>query len=137
MVFNLNVPTASKIGQLLEQNPMLAKIALAGGLVASGVGAVAVGRRVSKRRVKKKSKKTTKKTTKRRTTRGISRDRKFLSKQKHEQAYKSKRKKPYKVYKRTTKKKVGKIYYTKKGQPYKILSSGKAKFIKKTKRRSK
>jgi hypothetical protein len=29
------------------------------------------------------------------------------------------------------------IHYTKKGQPYKILANGRARFIKKTKRRNK
>jgi len=87
------------------------------------------------------------KKTKKRTKRGRARDRKFISKQKHERHYK--RKKGAKIYKRKgrwlsrtkkagnkkTKKRIGKVYYTKKGQPYKIMSSGKARFIKKTKRR--
>jgi DNA repair photolyase len=67
-----------------------------------------------------------------RSSKGRARDRKFKSKQKWEQRYK--RKRPYKVYKHRKskgKKRVGKTYYTKKGQPYKILSSGKARFIKK------
>ena len=71
------------------------------------------------------------KTSKNRSSRsrsGRSRDRKFKSKQKWEQRYK--RKKPYKVYK-SKKRRGGKVKYTKKGQPYIILSSGKARFIKK------
>lgn len=79
---------------------------------------------------------------KKKTTRGRSRDRKYISKQKHETAYQKRRKKAGKKtygkkYKtkttKKTKKRVGKVYYTKKGQPYKIMSSGKARFIKKKK----
>jgi hypothetical protein len=60
----------------------------------------------------------------------------FKSKQKHERRYKRKRK--YKIYgkkgyqhpkRKHSKMKKG-IHYTKNGQPYKILSSGKARFIK-------
>jgi hypothetical protein len=93
-------------------------------IIAGGLGAVAIvgsGALVGSavRRRKKK------------TTRGIRRDRKFVSKQKHERRYK--RKTPgrkYKTRKKTTKKKTGKVYYTKNGQPYKIMASGKARFIK-------
>ena len=105
------------------------------GLVAGAVGVSAVGVALAVKRSTKKRKSRTKK--------GRSRDRKFKSKQKHEQRYK--RKKKYKVYgkkgyvhpkKKSSKKRVGKVYYTKKGQPYKIMaSSGKARFIKKTKGR--
>ena len=35
------------------------------------------------------------------------------------------------------KKQVGKIYHTKKGQPYKIMPNGRAKFIKKTGKKTK
>lgn len=102
---------------------------------ALGIGVVGVGTTVGILAVNRKRAK--KKTSKR----GRKRDRIFKSKQKHEQKYK--RKKKYKVYgkkgwikpkkrsSKKTKKRVGKIYHTKKGQPYKILSSGKARFIKK------
>jgi len=77
----------------------------------------------------------TKKKAKARTTKGRRRDRKFISKQKHERAYqKSRRKKGKKTtgkkYKTKSKSKKG-IHYTKNGQPYKILSNGRARFIKK------
>ena len=88
----------------------------------------------------------TRKKRKAKTKRGRARDRKFISKQKSEQAYvRRKRKAGKKItrksYKtkstKTTKKRVGKLYYTKKGQPYKIMASGKARFVKKTKGRKK
>ena len=98
-----------------------------------GAGASAVGVAVAKRRTKKKSKK--------KTSKGRSRDRKYISKQKHETAYQKRRKrlgkKTYgKRYKKRSKskKRVGKTYFTKKGQPYKIMASGKARFIKKRRR---
>ena len=100
-----------------------------------GAGALGVGALVVKKR-KKAAKKTK---GKRKTARGRRRDIKFISKQKHEQAYiRRKRKagkkitrKRYKTSK--SKKRVGKIYYTKNNQPYKILASGKARFIKRRK----
>jgi len=72
------------------------------------------------------------------TKKGRSRDRKFISKQKHEVAYQRRRrrkgKKTYgKRYKTKHSKKSRKrrgVHYTKNGQPYKILKSGKARFIK-------
>lgn len=81
-----------------------------------------------------------------RTRRGRSRDRKFISKQKHE-IRRIRKRKPAKIYKKKgkfwsrkplkrSKKARRGIHYTKKGQPYIILRSGKARFIKKTKRRT-
>ena len=113
---------------------------LAVGVGVVGVTALGVAVATRNKKVAKKKKKTIRK----RTTRGRSRDRKFISKQKHE--IKRRRKRPAKIYKkkgkytsriplrkskRTTKKRVGKIYMTKNGQPYKIMASGKARFIKK------
>lgn len=77
---------------------------------------------------------------------GRRKDWRFASKQKHERAYRKRRKKLgrpsyQKKYKRKTIRKggrnrfIGKIHYTKKGQPYKILANGRARFIKKTKGR--
>lgn len=121
------------VGNFITEKPLLTGAIAAGAVGAVGVGAVVVA---------KKRKKKTKK--------GTSRDRKFISKQKHER--KKKRKTPGKIYKRkglwlsrtkkagskkrkgAIRKRVGKVYYTKKGQPYKIMSTGKAKFIKKAKR---
>jgi hypothetical protein len=70
------------------------------------------------------------------TRRGRSRDRKFISRQKHEQAYQRRRKKlgkkTYgKYYKTKSRRSTKRIKYTKNGQPYIILKSGKARFIKK------
>lgn len=108
-------------------------------LVAAGIGVGVLGTAglvagvIKRKGARKKRKK---------TTRGRSRDRKFISKQKHEIKRKRK-KKPAKIYKKKgtflrrkplkragSKKRVGKTYYTKKGQPYKIMASGKARFIK-------
>jgi len=101
-----------------------------------GAGALGVGALVVAKR-KKAAKKTK---AKRKTAKGRRRDIKFISKQKHEQAYiKRKRKAGKKItrkrYKTKSKsrKRTGKTYFTKKGQPYKILASGKARFIKRRK----
>lgn len=126
------VGTAS---EYVRKNPITSAATVAGGVLA-GVTAIQIVRKAKSKSAKAKAKR--KKTTKRK---GGSRDRKFISKQKHEQAYiRRKRKAGKKItrprYKtktsgRKTKKRVGKIYYTKKGQPYKIMASGKARFIKK------
>jgi len=108
---------------------------------AAGVGVVSVGTGLAVGAALGSG--TKKKTRKSRTKHGRSRDSRFKSKQKHEQKYKRKRK--YKIYgkrgwihpkksKRRSKSKRG-IHYTKKGQPYKIMSNGRARFIKKTRRR--
>ncbi|MBA7653468.1 hypothetical protein ES703_61317 [subsurface metagenome] len=108
-------------------------------VIGAGVlGAGAIGTAVL---VAKKRKKAAKKTkAKRKTARGRRRDIKFISKQKHEQAYiRRKRKAGKKITRKRyktqskSKKRTGKIYFTKKGQPYKILASGKARFIKRRK----
>ena len=98
------------------------------GVVALGVGAVVLAK---KRKARKKKGRMS----------AHARDRRFKSKEKHEQRHKRKRK--YKVYKRkgwihpkrNSKGNRG-VKYTKHGQPYIILKSGKARFIKKTKRRT-
>lgn len=108
---------------LVKANPVTS--ALVGAAVVGGaaVGTAAVIGSAKKRKAKSR--------------RGRSRDRRFKSKQKHEQRYKRKRK--YKKYgkkgyinpKKKTSKRRGKIYYARKtGQPYILLASGKAKFIK-------
>lgn len=115
------------------------RIATAAGVGAVGVGAgVALGAAIGSR--------TKKKARKSKFKRRRARDSRFKSKQKHERRYKRKRK--YKIYgrkgwihpkrKHHNSKRLGSkrgIRYTKKGQPYKIMSDGKAKFIKKSKRR--
>jgi len=126
--------------EFVRKNPVTSAVSVAGGVLA-GVTAVQIVRKVKSRTAKAKARR--KKTTKKK---GGSRDRKFISKQKHEQAYiRRKRKAGKKItrarYKtkasKTTKKRVGKLYYTKKGQPYKIMASGKARFVKKSKGRKK
>jgi len=129
--------TLSGIGETIKsfisEKPITSALVGAGVVGTATLGGVAVAK--------------ARKKTKKKTKRGASRDRKFISKQKHE-AWR-RRKKPAKIYKkkgkyysrtplrkagkRSSKKKVGKIYYTKKGQPYKIMSSGKARFVKKSK----
>ena len=132
--------TAVKIGEDVKQ--FITEKPIESALVGVGIGGVlGVGTGL----VLGSNGKTTtkKKTTRKRTKRGRSRDRKFISRQKHEIRRRRKRK-PAKIYKRkgkywsrkplrraNGKKRVGKTYYTKKGQPYKIMASGKARFIKK------
>ena len=112
----------------IGENPISSVgVAIGGGAVAGAVAGFFFGKR------KKKNSK---------TKRGTRRDRKFISKQKHERAYIKRKqragkritRKRYKTSKSKSKKRLGKTYYTKKGQPYKILSSGKARFIKKGKK---
>ena len=100
-----------------------------GGAVVGGAltGAVVSGvttRKTKSRRTKRKS---SKKIT--HTKRGWKQDRKRRSKQKWEVAYQKRKKRKHS--KRKTKRVSRKgIHFTKNGQPYKILSSGKARFIK-------
>jgi len=124
------VGTAS---EFVRKNPVTSAATVAGGVLA-GVTAIQIVRKAKSKPAKAKAKR--KKTTKRK---GGSRDRKFISKQKHEQAYIRRKRKAgkkitrprYKTKKSNSKKRVGKIYHTKNGQPYKIMASGKARFIKK------
>ena len=105
------------------------------GLVAIGAGVAGVGAGLGIAALVggKTKKKARKSSTKRRrithTKRGWKQDRKRKSKQKWEVAYRKHKRKHHSKSKRG-------IHYTKKGQPYKILASGKARFIKKTKRRA-
>ena len=123
---------AEDVKTFVTEKPLATAALGAAAIGATALGVVAVTKR----------KKT--KTAKKKTRKGRARDRKFISKQKHEQAYVRRKKragkkitrKRYKT-KSTSKKRVGKIYYTKKGQPYKIMASGKARFIKKSKGRKK
>ena len=131
-----NVGTAS---EFVRKNPVTSGVSVAGGVLA-GVTAVQIVRKAKSKTSKAKAKR--KKTTKKK---GGSRDRKFISKQKHEQAYIRRKRKAgkkitrarYKTKRSSSKKRVGKLYYTKKGQPYKIMASGKARFVKKSKGRKK
>ena len=131
-----DVGTAS---EFIRKSPVTSAVTVAGGVLA-GVTAVQIVRKVKSKAAKAKAKR--KKVVRKK---GGSRDRKFISKQKHEQAYvRRKRKAGKKItrarYKTKTsgkRKRVGKLYYTKKGQPYKIMASGKARFVKKSKGRKK
>ncbi len=119
------VGTYNKIeGVLGERTAAVISTALVGSVIAGTViaGTTAIKNNSSKSR-KSKSKA------------GRSRDRKYISRQKHETAYQRRRRKQGKktigkYYKRKSKSKKG-IHYTKKGQPYKILANGRARFIKK------
>jgi len=134
-LLDTGVQSVGTAQEFVRKNPVTSGVTVAGGVLA-GVTAVQIVRKVKSKAAKTKAKR--KKTT---TKKGGSRDRKFISKQKHEQAYIRRKKKAgkkitrarykTKTSKRTTKKKVGKLYYTKKGQPYKIMASGKARFVKK------
>lgn len=122
---------AAKIGE--DVKTFIVEKPIASAVIGSGVGAAVVGGGIllaSKTSSNKKA----------RTKKGRSRDKKFKSKQKHEQRYKRKRK--YKVYgkkgyinpkkKHSHSKRNGKkIYYAKKtGQPYILKANGQARFIK-------
>lgn len=130
----------SDIKGIIADKPITAAT-IAGGIAATGIGggiAVAATRKKSTKR---------KKSSKKKTSKGRSRDRKFISKQKHE--IRRKRKVAGKIYKKKGKffsrkplrKANGKkksrrgIHYTKNGQPYKIMANGRARFIKKRKGR--
>lgn len=120
------------IGDDIKASPGTAIATALGGAVVGGAltGAVVSGIASSK----KKSSSTRRKTGKKikHTKRGWKADRARRSKQKWEVAYqKRKRKANKKTHGRpgSGRSKRG-IHYTKNGQPYKILSSGKARFIK-------
>lgn len=120
-------------GEFVRKNPVTSAVGVAGGVLAGGA-VIQIVRKARSKTAKAKAKR--KKTTRKK---GGSRDRKFISKQKHEQAYIRRKRKAgkkitrarYKTKKSGSKKRVGKIYHTKNGQPYKIMASGKARFIKK------
>jgi len=106
---------------LAKANPVTTAIGAGVVAVGAGVGAAALIGSASKRKTRK--------------SRGRSRDRRFISKQKHEKAYVKKHgrrgRKVYKSKKMKSSRRRGKIHYARKtGQPYIILASGKAKFIK-------
>lgn len=127
---------SSGIMEFVEEHPVGTAVGVGAAVVGGAVVGAALVGAASKRRSSK-------------TSKGRKRDRLFISKQKHERR---KRKRAGKIYKRkglwySRTKKAGRkskkmktkkgIHYTKNGQPYKILASGKARFIKKTKRRAK
>ena len=109
-----------EIGNVVTNNPIAVGSGVAGaGIIAGGIMALST--------IKSKTK------TKRKTSKKTSRNRKSKKRTKH-----------YHHGKRHSHKgkgKIGyshkKIHYTKHKQPYIILASGKARFIKKTKRRTK
>ena len=110
----------------VEERPV--ETAIGAGVVGLGVG-VGVASLLGGK-TKRKTRKSRKKIT--HTKRGWKQDRKRRSKQPWEVAYQRRKRKN----KRGKSKSRRGIHYTKKGQPYKILASGKARFIKKTKRRA-
>ena len=137
---DLAVSIGEDVKQIITEKPIETALVGAGIGGVLGVGSALIVGGSGKTTIRPKRKK---RKTKKRTTRGIRRDRKFISKQKHEVRRRRKRK-PAKIYKKRgkywsrkplrkagSKKRVGKIYHTKKGQPYKIMASGKARFIKK------
>jgi len=129
----------TSVKSFIKTRPIAAASISSGvGLALGGVVGAAITKRKKrtsksrssrKRNSRRGSRKKRKSNRSRSRSRSRSRDYKYLSKQKHEQRYKSKRKRPYKVYK-SKKSRRGGVKYTKNGQPYIILSSGKARFIK-------
>ena len=115
---------------MVKENPVAT--AIGAGAVGVGVGvgvASLIGSSPSK-----KARKSRKKIT--HTKRGLKQDRKRKSKQPWEIAYR-RRKRRNKINRRRKNKSSSRgLHYTKKGQPYKIMSNGRARFVKKTKRRA-
>lgn len=110
------------------------------GTIAAGVGGVALGGVLGAAVASKVAGSSGKrKSGSSRRGSGRSRDRKYISKQKHEKAYQrykrkhkvKSRQKYYRTKKRRGKGRRAGTHYTKNGQPYIILASGKARFIKK------
>jgi len=110
------------VGTFIKENPLA--VGIGAGALALGAGAVVAGVILSN-----KGTKTGRKI--KHTKRGWKQDRKRRSKQKWEVAYQKRKRKGKKSKSRKG------LHYTKKGQPYRILASGKARFVKKTKRRKK
>lgn len=108
---------------IIEKNPVTS--AVGAGVIGAGVVAGAIA--LSGTSSKKKAKRTRKKI--KHTSRGWKLDRAKKSKQSWEVSY---RRRKHKKSAKSRKNRKG-IHYTKNGQPYKILSSGKARFIKKRK----
>lgn len=96
-------------------------LAIGAGVLGTAIAGTALAARAKTSKSRKKSRKLS------HTKRGLKQDRARRSKQKWEVAY-QKRKRAARKGGR------GKIKHTKNGQPYIILSSGKAKFIKKRRR---
>jgi len=127
------VSSVGSAQEFIRKNPVTSGVSVAGGVLA-GITAVQIVRKAKSKTSKAKAKR--KKVVRKK---GGSRDRKFISKEKHEQAYIRRKRKAGKKITRTRyktksagkRKRVGKLYYTKKGQPYKIMASGKARFVKK------
>ncbi len=70
--------------EFVRKNPVTSAVGVAGGVLAGGA-VIQIVRRAKSKIAKAKAKR--KKTTKKKTSKGRSRDRKFISKQKSEQAY--------------------------------------------------
>lgn len=135
------VSDVGEASEFVRKNPVTSSVGVAGGVL-SGFTAVQIIRKARKKSIKTKAKrkkitskkaKSTRKKYSGHTKRGWKLDRAKRSKEKHEIAYQRRKK----TSTRKTKKRTGVTYYTKNGQPYKILSSGKARFLKKTNRRKK
>ena len=127
----------SALNEFISDNKTAVTATMAGvGGVALGAGTVAVVNKIRRSRSKSKRSSSRKRSSKSRkkkyhghTLRGWKQDRKRFNKsQKWEVAYRKRKA-------RKNKSKKG-IHYTKNGQPYKIMSNGRARFIKKTKRRA-
>lgn len=120
------------IKTIASENPIGTAVVIGSTIAAGGVIAGLVIAKSKKRNKKSNSKSSRKKHRRiKHTRRGWMQDRRRRSKQKWELAY-QRRKKHKKTIHHKSKSKKG-THYTKNGQPYIILSSGKAKFIKRRK----
>jgi len=112
-----------EVANVITEHPIGSALGVAG-VVGAGAGLVAVASSGRKKSTKKKARKKIK-----HTSRGWKQDRKRRSKQKWEVSYKRRKRKGRRGTKRRG------VHYTKNGQPYVIMSSGKAKFIKRKRRK--
>ncbi len=122
---------SASLNEFISDNRTILGIAGAG---AAGVALGAAGGYLAGKKSSSKKRTSKSRNKRKRNSRGRSRDRKFISKQKHEQSYARrhpKRRKTGRVYKHSRNTRNKRVKYTKNGQPYIILKSGKARFIKK------
>lgn len=118
----------------VKAHPVGTAFGAAGVATGAVLGTAAIIGAVKRRKSKRSKSRSTRKKRRRikHTRRGWRMDRRrFNKRQKWEVAYRKRKKKRGKKMRS----KKG-IHYTKKGQPYKIMANGRARFIKKTKRRS-
>jgi hypothetical protein len=118
----------SGVKGLVTANPIASVIGGTAAVTAVALGSAAVlGRSTSGSKTKRKGRKI------KHTSRGWKQDRKRKSKQKWEVAYRRRKARKGRRKGRMVRRKG--VHYTKNGQPYILMKSGKARFVKKSKRR--